>query len=468
MKRLATYMMTAAMTLCGTAVTAQTMNSAYFTGDYKYRHDLNPAYGNEQNYISWPALGNLNVSTHGNFGYGDVVMNNPMFGKGSDKKMTTFLNPYISSSDALSGFSKGNNRISGNVDITILSAGFKAFGGYNTIELGARTSFGMSLPYELFEFAKNTGNKSYDIGDVTANATAFAQLAFGHSHQIGDKLRIGAKVKFLFGGARADLKMENLKADLTADDKWTVTGKATANVSMKGFTYLESEEEYNDLQRGTYRKVDDVDIDGAGLGGFGMAVDLGGRYKINRDWTVSAAVVDLGFINWSNNMQATNRSQSFIFNGFHDTAVKSDHTNSLDNQADKYGDQIADFANLSDEGDQGSRSTGFGATVNVGCEYTLPVYRKLTFGLLSSTRINGDHTWTEGRLSANVAPLKWLDGGINVAVNSYTASMGWVLNIHPKGQNFFIGMDHLLGKTSKEFIPLSSNASVCVGFNVAW
>ena len=468
MKRLATYMMTAAMTLCGTAVTAQTMNSAYFTGDYKYRHDLNPAYGNEQNYISWPALGNLNVSTHGNFGYGDVVMNNPMFGKGSDKKMTTFLNPYISSSDALSGFSKGNNRISGNVDITILSAGFKAFGGYNTIELGARTSFGMSLPYELFEFAKNTGNKSYDIGDVTANATAFAQLAFGHSHQIGDKLRIGAKVKFLFGGARADLKMENLKADLTADDKWTVTGKATANVSMKGFTYLESEEEYNDLQRGTYRKVDDVDIDGAGLGGFGMAFDLGGIYKINRDWTVSAAVVDLGFINWSNNMQATNRSQSFIFNGFHDTAVKSDHTNSLDNQADKYGDQIADFANLSDEGDQGSRSTGFGATVNVGCEYTLPVYRKLTFGLLSSTRINGDHTWTEGRLIANVAPLKWLDGGINFAVNSYTASMGWVLNIHPKGQNFFIGMDHLLGKTSKEFIPLSSNASVCVGFNVAW
>ena len=468
MKRLATYRMTAAMTLCGTAVTAQTMNSAYFTGDYKYRHDLNPAYGNEQNYISWPALGNLNVSTHGNFGYGDVVMNNPMFGKGSDKKMTTFLNPYISSSDALSGFSKGNNRISGNVDITILSAGFKAFGGYNTIELGARTSFGMSLPYELFEFAKNTGNKSYDIGDVTANATAFAQLAFGHSHQIGDKLRIGAKVKFLFGGARADMKMENLKADLTADDKWTVTGKATANVSMKGFTYLESEEEYNDPQRGTYRKVDDIDIDGAGLGGFGMAFDLGGIYKINRDWTVSAAVVDLGFINWSNNMQATNRSQSFIFNGFHDTAVKSDHTNSLDNQADKYGDQIADFANLSDEGDQGSRSTGFGATVNVGCEYTLPVYRKLTFGLLSSTRINGDHTWTEGRLSANVAPLKWLDGGINVAVNSYTASMGWVLNIHPKGQNFFIGMDHLLGKTSKEFIPLSSNASVCVGFNVAW
>lgn len=29
-------------------------------------------------------------------------------------------------------------------------------------------------------------------------------------------------------------------------------------------------------------------------------------------------------------------------------------------------------------------------------------------------------------------------------------------------------MDHILGKVSKEFIPLSSNASVNVGFNVAF
>ena len=29
-------------------------------------------------------------------------------------------------------------------------------------------------------------------------------------------------------------------------------------------------------------------------------------------------------------------------------------------------------------------------------------------------------------------------------------------------------MDHLLGKTSKEFIPLSSNASIAIGMNVTW
>lgn len=92
----------------------------------------------------------------------------------------------------------------------------------------------------------------------------------------------------------------------------------------------------------------------------------------------------------------------------------------------------------------------------------------MTFGFLSSTRINGPYTWTEGRLSANWEPLGWLNGGVNMSVNSFTTSFGWVLNIHPKGFNFFVGMDHILGKQSKESIPLSSNASLTIGMNVTW
>lgn len=134
----------------GCSAAAQTINSAYFTEDYKFRHMLNPAFGNEQNYVSIPALGNISVNTHGNFGYQDVIMSNPMYPSLSSKKMTTFMNPYISAEDALSGFSTGNNRITGDVSLTILSAGFKAFGGYNTIEINSRTTTGVSLPYELF------------------------------------------------------------------------------------------------------------------------------------------------------------------------------------------------------------------------------------------------------------------------------------------------------------------------------
>mgnify|MGYP002570353048 FL=1 len=468
MKTIYRNLFTAALMAVGCSAAAQTINSAYFTEDYKFRHMLNPAFGNEQNYVSIPALGNISVNTHGNFGYQDVIMSNPMYPSLSSKKMTTFMNPYISAEDALSGFSTGKNRITGDVSLTILSAGFKAFGGYNTIEINSRTTTGVSLPYELFEFAKNTGNHSYDIGDINAHAQSFAEIAFGHSRQINDKLRLGAKLKVLVGLGRADVKMRNMKADLTAEDKWTITGEATADVSMKGFSYVSEEKKYNIEGSGTYERVNDVDLDGVGVGGFGMAIDLGGVYEINEDWTVSASVLDLGFISWANDMLAENRSKSFVFNGFHDVSVTSDRGEEIDTKVDRYGDQLADFANLTDMGDKGGRSTGIGATINVGAEYTLPVYRKVSFGALCTSRINGAYSWTEGRLSANYAPLNWLDGGVSFAVNSFTTSMGWVLNLHPKGYNFFIGMDHILGKTSKEMIPLSSNASLTVGMNITW
>lgn len=462
------YSVAAVMLAVAGGAMAQGLNSAYYTEDYKFRHDMNPAFANSDNYVSIPALGNVNVNVHGNFGYQDVIMDNPMYPNTSDKKMTTFMNPYISASKALEGFSNGDNRIAGDVGIMLLSGGFSAFGGYNTIEISSKTSFGMSLPYELFEFAKNIGNKTYNIGDINVHAMSYAELALGHSRQINEKLRVGAKVKFLFGLGRADLKLQNMKADLAPNDKWTVSGQAVADVSMKGFSYVTETDEYNDPDRGEYDKVGDVDLDGFGLSGFGMAVDLGAVYQINEDWRVNAAVLDLGFISWSNNMQAVNRSDMFEFGGFHDISVKDGSGVDIEDQTDKYGDQIADFINLKDNGDQGGRTTGIGATINVGAEYNLPVYRKITFGALSSTRIKGAYTWTEGRLSANWTPLSWIDGGVSFAVNNFTASMGWVLNIHPKGYNFFIGMDHLLGKMSKEYIPLSSNASINLGMSITW
>lgn len=458
-----------ALLATGALATAQGLHSAYFTNDYKYRHAMNPAYGNEQSYVSIPALGNINVNLKGNFGYQDVIFDNPRYGIDSDKKLTTFLNPYISTDEALDGLSTGNNRVYGDIDIAILSLGFKAWGGYNTVELNSKTNIGMSLPYDLFAFAKNIGNKTYDIGDLNMHAQSYAELAFGHSRDINDKLRVGAKVKLLFGVARADLQFENVKADLAPADKWTITGTAKADVSMKGFTYETEREEY-DSKPGTYDKVTGGDVDSPGMGGFGLAFDLGGIYKINDDWTVSASLLDLGFISWSDNMTAVTALDKFEFDGFHDVAVDDGigKGTSFDDQSDSYADQLADFANLKVDGEKGGRTTGIGATINLGAQYNLPSYRKMTFGLLSSTRLQGPYSWTEARLSANWTPLNWLDGGVSFAANSFTTSMGWVINVHPKGLNFFIGMDHILGSMTKEYIPLSSNASLAVGMNVTW
>ena len=455
----------ATLMLSVVTATAQSLNSAYFTDGYNFRHTMNPAYGNDQSYVSIPALGNINVRTQGNFGYDAIIKTNPR--PNGNKTMTTFLNPYIDASTALEDFASGNNRVVGSVGITILSAGFKAWDGYNTIEINSKTNFGVSLPYELFEFAKNTGNKNYDIGDINAGALSYVEIAFGHSRQLTDQWRAGAKLKVLLGVGRADVKMENVKAQLNDANQWLISAKAQADVSMKGFTYKQKDKEYKQ-KPGSYKYVNDLDVDGAGIGGFGLGIDLGATYKLNDDWNFSAALLDLGFISWSNDMQARNISDQFLFDGFHDAEVSKSSPNSFKNQGQSYSDQMAEFANLQDQGDQGGRTTGIGTTLNVGAEYTLPMYRQLSFGLLSSTRLQGEYSWTEARLSANWEPLNWLDGGMSLGVGSFGASAGWLINIHPKGFNFFIGMDHILGKQSKEWIPLSSKASVNLGMNITW
>ena len=457
----------ATLMLSVVTATAQSLNSAYFTDGYKFRHTMNPAYGNDQSYVSIPALGNINVRTQGNFGYDAVIMNNPMAGINGQKSMATFLHPSIDAATALDGFNSGNNRLIGNVGITILSSGFKAWGGYNTIEINSKTNFGVSLPYELFEFAKNTGNKSYNIGDINIGAMSYAEIALGHSRQLTEQLRAGAKLKVLLGIGRADVKLENVTAELNDANKWLISAKGTADVSLKGFTYKEKTKEYKQ-KPGSYKYVNDADVSGAGISGFGLGIDLGATYKLNDDWSFSAALLDLGFISWSNDVQARNMSETFEFDGFHDTEVSKSSPNSFQKKGDKYSDQMAEFANLQDQGDQGGRTTGIGTTLNVGAEYTLPMYRQLSFGLLSSTRFQGEYSWTEARLSANWEPLRWLDGGMSLGVGSFGASAGWLINIHPKGFNFFVGMDHILGKQSKEGIPLSSKASVNLGMNITW
>ena len=73
------------------------------------------------------------------------------------------------------------------------------------------------------------------------------------------------------------------------------------------YTHLEYDSEHN--------YINDIDIDSPGISGFGFGIDLGASYKILNNLTVSAAILDLGFINWSksNTTIATTNSQQDVY-----------------------------------------------------------------------------------------------------------------------------------------------------------
>ena len=265
------------------------------------------------------------------------------------------------------------------------------------------------------------------------------------------------------------MKISGMTANVSGDE-WVInSGNAEANVNMKGIEFNNTTSDYK-YRSGSYEHVDfgETKVSGAGIGGFGLGLDLGAEFLAMEGLKISGAVTDLGFINWSNNYLLKQKEGTFTFDGFHDLKINDNNGISIDDQMDDYKDQLSDFVSFQNKGDQGSKTTMLAATVNLGAEYQLPMYDKLSFGLLGQHHFAGDYSWSEGRLSANWTPLDWLDGGINAGLNNFCATFGWVVNIHPKGFNFFIGMDHLLGKQSKEFIPLNSNASIAIGMNIAW
>ncbi|MDE6301133.1 MAG: hypothetical protein K2M19_05415 [Muribaculaceae bacterium] len=434
---------------------AQNTNSGYFLENYTYRYQMNPAMGNDKGFVSMPGLGNLNVAARGNLHLKDVLYT-------VDGKTVLFTNPNIGVEQAMKGFS-AKNRLGVNLRENIISVGFKAFKGYNTVSLNARADANVIVPKSFFSLVKEgVTNSTYDIKNLCASATGYAELALNHSHDIKQVpgLRVGAALKFLVPFADVDARFNDAHLTL-GEDGWTALTNADVYVNLPKFQFETK------MSKENREYVSGMNMDGDGnfsTQGFGMAVDLGATYKWT-DFTFSAAVLDLGWMNLSNAHYASTEGDRTVNTNAYIFSADGNADNSFSNEWDRLRDNFETLYQLSDLGTVNSRNHTMAATLNFGAEYELPVYRKLHFGLLSSTRLAGRYTWSEVRISANVNPVKCFSADANVAFGTYGTSFGWMANVHVTGFNFFLGMDHTLGKLAKQYAPLSSNASVTLGMN---
>lgn len=444
-------------------VAAQELRSTYFMQTSNYRHEMNPALL-DSGYVAMPLfMGNLNVGTTGNVGLANFVykMQPGWQGYGVDgRNLTTFMHPSVDAADFL-GDLKDNNRMSLNLKYGLAAVAFKAFKGTNIVELNLRSNTNISLPKELFAFMKEAGkNESYDISDLGIRTENFLEIGLGHSHKINDKITVGGKMKFLLGIAYADFSADNLHVQMQGD-QWAISGqpKLSAAILKSEFTHE------NDNPNGKVDGIDDVSF---GLPGFGIAFDLGATYKVMDDLTISAAITDLGFIKWKDALQAGPNRNSWTFNGFEEDVYAggtNTGTNKIGDQFEQIGDDLEEMLPLYDQGKK-NETRALAATLNIGAEYTLPVYRPLRFGFLYTSRIAGKYSYHQGMLSANIRPVKWFEFALNGAVSSSGCTAGMVIDLHAKHFNFFIGADRFLGKVSKQFIPLHNmNSSVSLGMS---
>ena len=445
-------------------VNAQALRTGYFSDSYLYRHQMNPALSNSSAYFCMPILGNTNVDFGANYGVKNFIFKHP-----NGDGLTTFMHPDIKKSvlDDLDD----KNKMNLNLDFSVVSVGFSAFGGYNTIESGLHVRSNVGLDRDLFCFMKEmSSNRVYDLSKTRITAMAWEDISFGHSRQITDELRVGTKVKVLLGLAYADADFDGTKAYF-GDDMWLIHMRGGLNIAGGGkMTTKEGS-----------REMDGYEDFKPGVNGFGMAFDFGATYDMPMvpGLTLSTSITDLGWLKWDCE-QAKAGSEPFRFDGFQNTKIHSGqgtvdpnsgksgyYDGTMDEQLERISDDLEDLVKLNVAGSK-SVNHCIGATLTMGAEYELPVYDKISFGALYSQRISRTFGYVEGRLVTNYAPSRIFDLAVSGALSSYGASFGTLLNLRVPGFNLFVGFDRCyFGSFNNDMIPLekgSTNVSFGINF----
>lgn len=431
-------------------MSAQEAATGYFMENYNMKWQMNPAFGNRNGYVGFPGLGNLNVGVSANISPTDIVY--PLNGK-----TVLFTNPGLSAQEVL-GNLKNVNRISENVGLGVIQVGFKGFGGYNNIAINVKENASFALPKSVFSLLKEgIGNKHYDIKDLNARATAYAEIALNHSRDIKQVpgLRAGVSLKFLLPVGFAEAKFDELDLIL-GENNWQARSNANLRIGLGGVKY---ETKVNDRTSTHYVSGVNTDDIKVGVNGFGFGVDLGASYKW-QDINFSLAFTDLGLLSFNSVQEASTNGTKTFETENHVIGV-GDHGDSWDELVD----DLSPLYELHDNGDIGSTSMGLLGKMRVGVDYTFPLYKKLHFGLMNTTSLSSMFPSTEFRLSANVEPVKGVAVSVSGAAGTYGANYGFLLSLGNKGFNFLLGMDYAALKFDKNSIPLSSNFDVHMGIN---
>ncbi|WP_337626171.1 DUF5723 family protein [Phocaeicola sp.] len=429
--------------LLGMTMHAQYLRTSYFMEGTSSRLELNPGLQPMRGYFNIPVLGSFNVGTSSNvLGINDII---DVLDSGED----IFLN------DDLYSRLKSDNRLNVNLKTDVLSFGWYAGKGFWNVNVGLRADVGASIPQSMFEYLRrvnNTEDINGSFSNMNFNLNAYAEIGLGYSRQITEKLSVGGRVKVLLGIARAEMAVDNFdiyvddaltNGDYTELNPYQTYGSATVNArvstTMKGGGLSFDE---------TTGQIDGFDIDGSnfGIAGAGFGIDLGASYKVWDNLTVSAAVLDLGFIKWKEG----------------ETTVAAPANGSFEVTGSNYQDFLdGDFLSMDrfnfvqDKEAAEDTKTTLASTILLAGEYGL-LDNKLSVGAIYTARFAEPKTLNELTFSATYRPKNWFNIAASYSpIQAGGKSFGLALKLGA----LFLGTDYMyFGNSSKAvnaFIGLS-------------
>lgn len=459
--------MAAGLLLAAASTQAQFLRTSYFMEGTHYRQQLNPALAPGRGYLNLPVIGSLNATVNSSsLGYQDII---DIIDNSDDAD-------YFTSADFMNRLD-GMNHLNVNVSTEILSAGWYRGKNFWSFNIGLRNDIGASIPKSMFEFLNTvdglTGNDwnrlrnlNAEVGSQSLRINSYAEAGLGLARNINSRLTVGVRLKALLGVANTKLDINNISvksnisgldnvtdwSNLTPDQIASLRGNASINVDAS----LESSSKLLELKQDEGSEyINELDFGSFGFAGFGGAIDLGASYKVTKHLTVSASILDLGFIKWSKgntSLATATGSESYTF------------TAENPGEAQEFADKVSSGEILNydmlqmqvEEGTEKSRTTSLTSTVVVGAEYSL-LNNWLVVGALYTGRFAKPETLNELTFSANIRPKNYFNLAVSYSVlQGAGKTFGAALKLGP----LFVGTDYMfLGKNT-------NNVNAYIGLSI--
>jgi hypothetical protein len=279
------------------ATKAQTSVSFYHLRNTTFQNSyLNPAWVPEGNFfLGLPGLSGVHLNVNSKVSYNNIFTK-------ENNTVTLDLDKVISNLQK-------QNMISTHVNVNLFHVGYK-FNAGATLSLFAneRVEMDYLMPKRIFNYILNEDdlfiNDELRFGQIGIRAQHFREIGFGYAYQPNSKLSFGIKGKYLQGFGDVSTPFD-LKARITTEGESFAFKTELKNATLRtsGVDIYSGNE--GDL--GTHL----VSNSNKGFG-----VDLGIDYKLSKYYSVAFSVLDLGYINWKENVSNYGVADTtFTYNG---------------------------------------------------------------------------------------------------------------------------------------------------------
>lgn len=420
--------------LCCASLFGQYANSLYFDKLNYRQHHLNPAFRPASKiYVGVPMLSSITVGG----GNSDLSLMD-IFTKGTvngESQTLLFLDKNAKGGvDHFLEAWHGKERIHASYQIDFIDAGVRINDQlYVTLNAANKLSSSATIPEALCTFLikgmENGEQFNFNLDKLAFSAQLYTEIGGGINMKINDRLDFGVKAKYLMGHANIQSNLTQMNM-VASEEEWHITGEGSIRICTPNVEITTSDS----------GRIDGVLFNDERVTkpmGHGLSLDAGLAFHLTDHITLSASVLDFGFITWSGNIQEIVAKNDFVYRGLE---YEVSHNNSATGWWGPYKEALRDLLGKNDH--PASYTTWLNAKLLVGGEVTL-LDDHLSVGILSQTHLQKHLVREEVVLAGNVRVNPYFSGTLTYSFFNGWNNIGLALNGNAGPINLYAAIDHI-------------------------